>query len=144
MIVLQSIERGDNRYVEPVPTTFQHYNASRDNHLTDARLGTQSLEPWRYHLRMNHDYPLDRQIANAVHLEHVKILMTALTDFKKQRDPLKLQGNGLLLEFKHARYEAWGIIQEIQLANWNVWFKRIDRWTVEGYERGVPEKVLPA
>jgi hypothetical protein len=62
-----------------------------------------ALEAWRSHLRHMHDYLPDRIIPNATHLDHVKILNAALTDYKRQWEKQGLYGRRLL-EFNHEQY----------------------------------------
>jgi hypothetical protein len=62
-----------------------------------------SLEAWRSHLRKQHDYLPDRDIPKSVHLDHIKIISSAITDFKRQRTALNLWGESAVA-FKHERY----------------------------------------
>jgi hypothetical protein len=85
-----SVYKGHNRRVSPTPDLFQHYNAARDTHLSDGQLDVMALEDWRGHLRKKHEYLPDRDIASSIHLNHLKVLSSALTDFKRQRTALNL------------------------------------------------------
>jgi hypothetical protein len=97
--------KGDNRRVSPTPDLFQHYNAARDTHLSDGQLGVMALEAWRSHLRKKHEYLPDRNIASSVHLDHLKVFSSALTDFKRQRTALNLWGESAVA-YKHERYSV--------------------------------------
>jgi hypothetical protein len=102
---IASVFKGHNRRVSPTPDLFQHYNAARDAHLSDGQLGVMALEAWRSHLRKKHEYLPDRDIASSVHLDHLKVLSSALTDFKRQRTALNLWGEGAVA-YKHERYSV--------------------------------------
>jgi hypothetical protein len=96
--------KGRNRRVSPpTPDLFENYNAARDTYLSDGKLGVMALEAWRIHLRKMHEYLPDRDIAKSVHLDHLKVLSSALTDFKKQRTALNLWGESAVA-YKHERY----------------------------------------
>jgi hypothetical protein len=82
---------------------IENYNAARDTYLSDGQLGVMALEAWRSHLRKMHEYLPDRDIAKSVHLDHLKVLSSALTDFKKQRTALNLWGESAVA-YKHERY----------------------------------------
>jgi hypothetical protein len=64
-----------------------------------------ALEAWRSHLRKKHEYLPDRDIASSVHLDHLKVLSSALTDFKRQRTALNLWGESAI-SYKHKRYSV--------------------------------------
>jgi hypothetical protein len=102
---IASVFKGHNRRVSPTPDLFQHYNAARDAHLSDGELGVMALEAWRNHLRKKHEYLPDRDIASSVHLDHLKVLSSALTDFKRQQTALNLWEEGAV-SYKHERYSV--------------------------------------
>jgi hypothetical protein len=79
------------------------YSSTKDAHLSDEELGIMALEAWRNHLRNMHDYLPDRVIPPATHLDHVKVLNAAITDYKRQWSKLELYGKGLL-DYKHDQY----------------------------------------
>ncbi len=95
--------KGRNRRVSPTPDHFENYNAARDTYLSDGQLGAMALEAWRSHLRKMHEYLPDRDIPKATHLDHLKVLSSALTDFKRQWTALNLWGEGAV-SYKHERY----------------------------------------
>jgi hypothetical protein len=95
--------KGYNRRVSPTPDLSENYNAARDAYLSDGQLGVMALEACRSHLRKMHEYLPDRDIAKSVHLDHLKVLSSALTDFKKQRTALNLWGESAVA-YKHERY----------------------------------------
>jgi hypothetical protein len=95
--------KGYNRTVAPTPDLFKNYNAARDAHLSDGQLTTMALEAWRSHLRDKYEYLPDRALPKEVHLDHIKIISSAITDFKRQRTALNLWGEGAVA-FKHERY----------------------------------------
>jgi hypothetical protein len=95
--------KGRNRRISPTPDHFENYNAAKDAHLSDGQLVAMSLEAWRSHLRKQHDYLPDRDIPKPVHLDHIKIISSAITDFKRQRTALNLWGESAVA-FKHERY----------------------------------------
>jgi hypothetical protein len=80
-----------------------YFFTARDTHLSDGQLGVMALKAWRSHLRKMHEYLPDRDIAKSVHLDHLKVLSSALTDFKKQRTALNLWGESAVA-YKHERY----------------------------------------
>jgi hypothetical protein len=94
-----------NRRVSPTPDLFQHYNAARDTHLSDGQLGVMALEAWMSHLRRKHEYLPDQEIASSVHLDHLKVLSSALSDFKRQRTALNLWGEDAI-SYRHERYSV--------------------------------------
>ncbi len=82
--------------------------AYREGYYTDEELQTQSLEAWRARLRAMHDYIPDRMWDKSVHLDRVKILQAALSNFKGERETgkaMKLHGRALA-EYPHGRYES--------------------------------------
>jgi hypothetical protein len=95
--------KGRNRTVSPTPDHFKNYNVAKDAHLSDGQLVAMSLEAWRSHLRKQHDYLPDRDIPKPVHLDHIKIISSAITDFKRQRTALNLWGESAVA-YKHERY----------------------------------------
>ena len=100
--------KGYNRRISPTPDHFKDYNAARDAHLSDGQLSAMSLEAWRSHLRKMHEYLPDRDIPKSVHLDHIKILSAAITDYKRQRTTLNLWGESAVA-FKHERYAQMGV-----------------------------------
>ncbi len=102
-----------------------------------------ALEAWRSHLRKMHEYLPDRDIAKSVHLDHLKVLSSALTDFKKQRTALNLWGESAVA-YKHERY---GLICQkyhtpAEVCSPKELLKAIRR--TEGHEHIIPKEVLPA
>ncbi len=95
--------KGRNRRVSPTPDHFENYNAARDAHLSDGQLVAMSLEAWRSHFRKQHDYLPDRDIPKPVHLDHIKIISSVITDFKRQRTALNLWGESAVA-YKHEKY----------------------------------------
>ena len=106
--------KGHNRKISPTPDHFENYNAARDAHLSDGQLSAMSLEAWRSHLRKQHDYLPDRDIPKSVHLDHIKIISAAITDYKRQRTALNLWGESAVA-FKHERYAQMCIKYHIPL-----------------------------
>jgi hypothetical protein len=100
--------KGSNRRVEPTPDLLENYNAARDTYLSDGQLGAMALEAWRSHLRKMHEYLPDRDIPKATHLDHLKVLSSALTDFKRQRTALNLWGESAVA-YKHERYALFDL-----------------------------------
>jgi hypothetical protein len=95
--------KGGNRRVSPTPDHYKSYSSTKDAHLSDEELGIMASEAWRSHLRNMHDYLPDRKIPPATHLDHVKVLNAAITDYKRQWSNLGLYGKGLL-DYKHDQY----------------------------------------
>jgi hypothetical protein len=82
--------------------------AYREGYYTDEELQTQSLEAWRTRLRAMYDYIPDRMWENSVHLDRVKILQAALSNFKGERETgnAKALHGRSLAEYPHGRYES--------------------------------------
>ena len=70
---------------------------------SDDELRTQSLVAWRHHLRNHGRYRPDKALPRETHEAHVKILMSALTDFKNERVKNQFSHQAKLF-FKHPRY----------------------------------------
>jgi hypothetical protein len=62
-----------------------------------------ALEAWRSHLRDKYDYLPDRALPKEVHLDHIKTISSAITDYKRQRTALNLWGESAVA-YKHERY----------------------------------------
>jgi hypothetical protein len=135
--------KGDNRRVSPTPDLFQYYNAARDAHLSDGQLGVMALEAWRSHLRKMHEYLPDRDIPKSVHLDHLKVLSSALTDFKKQRTALNLWGESAVA-YKQAR-EIWLDLPEVSHPGRSLLPQGTNAiHRTEGNEHVILQEVLPA
>jgi hypothetical protein len=71
---------------------------------TDEEMGHLTLETWRARLRAMHDYIPDRAWAEHVHLDKVKVLQAALSNFKKSVAEQHLHGRNVL-NYRHDKYE---------------------------------------
>ncbi len=70
---------------------------------SDDELAKQSLIAWKHHLRCQNEYKPDKLLASTTHEAHVKILMSALTSFKRERQQNQLTYKAKLF-FKHEGY----------------------------------------
>ena len=70
---------------------------------SDDELVKQSLIAWRHHLRCQNIYKPDKLLARQTHEAHVKILMSALTSFKRERQQGQFTHKAKLF-FKHEGY----------------------------------------
>jgi hypothetical protein len=71
--------------------------------VSDEELVKQSLIAWRHHLRTQNRYKPDKNLPKDVHETHVKILMAALSSFKKERVRHRLSKKGVLM-YQHEQY----------------------------------------
>jgi hypothetical protein len=94
--------RGSNRRIPLAPSEVKH---RPDGCYTDEEIGILSLEAWRTRCRKLHDYVPDRHWDLEVHLDKVKFLQAALSNFKRDPDARQLSGRGLV-EWAHSRYES--------------------------------------
>jgi hypothetical protein len=94
--------RGFNRNISLDPSEVKH---RPDGCYTDEEIGILSLEAWRTRCRRLHDYVPDRHWDIEVHLDKVKILQAALTNFKRDPDSRQMSGRALV-EWAHVRYES--------------------------------------
>jgi hypothetical protein len=72
-------------------------------HCSDDELIKQSLIAWRHHLRCQNEYKPDKLLPRTTHETHAKILMSALTSFKRERQKNQFTYKAKLL-FKHEGY----------------------------------------
>ena len=72
---------------------------------SDDDLREQSLIAWRYHLRSQGRYRPDKVLPKETREAHVKILMAALSNFKKERVNCSLTKKAAIF-FKHPRYST--------------------------------------
>jgi hypothetical protein len=70
---------------------------------SDDELVKQSLIAWRHHLTCQNEYKPDKLLARQTHEAHVKILMSALTSFKRERQQNQFSHKAKLF-FKHEGY----------------------------------------
>jgi hypothetical protein len=94
--------RGVNRNIKLSPSEVEH---RPDGCYTDEEIRILSLEAWRTRCRRLHDYIPDRNWDMEVHLDKVKILQAALTNFKRDPDSRQMSGRALV-EWAHGRYES--------------------------------------
>jgi hypothetical protein len=72
---------------------------------SDDDLRRQSLIAWRHHLRSQGRYKPDKALPRETQEAHVKILMAALSNFKKERVDCSLTKRATIF-FKHPRYSV--------------------------------------
>ncbi len=94
--------KGDNRNRVEVPVS--RVTPSANGLYTDEEMGHLTLEAWRARLRAMHDYIPDRAWAEHVHLDKVKVLKAALSNFKRSVAEQHLHGRDVL-NYRHDKYE---------------------------------------
>jgi hypothetical protein len=94
--------KGDNRNKVEVPVS--RVTSRVDRLYTDEEMGHLTLEAWRARLRAMHDYIPDRAWAQHVHLDKVKVLQVALSNFKRNVAEQQLHGRDVL-NYRHDKYE---------------------------------------
>ncbi len=94
--------KGDNRIKVEVPVS--RVTPRVDGLYTDEEMGHLTLEAWRTRLRAMHEYIPDRAWEEHVHLDKVKVLQAALSNFKRSVAEQHLHGRDVL-NYWHDKYE---------------------------------------
>jgi hypothetical protein len=77
--VKESFESPIMRNVSPEPELWRDYSTPGAT-FTTFELERMALYTWRHRLRMNHEYLPDRNLSENICLDHVRILIAALTN----------------------------------------------------------------
>jgi hypothetical protein len=99
---LESASGKDNHYRVKVTVPPSQVRRRTDGLYNDEEKGRLTLEAWRARLRNKHEYAPDRDYSKENHLTKIKILQSALTNWKRDTWRLSRQEQ---LEYRHEHYQ---------------------------------------
>jgi hypothetical protein len=91
------------RYNKEAPASLKTLLGKDGLNCSDEELVRQSLIAWRHHLKCHNQYKPDKLLPAATHEAHVKILMSALSSFKRERVTNQFTHRAKLF-YKHDQY----------------------------------------